>query len=517
MVRIRWYGSGEPRKVFMERKTHRESWKGEESVKERFTMDASQVVPFLEMEYDWAKAEADLRAAGKSDEEIGKFQQLFNETRGQIDSKQLRPFIRTQYMRTAFQIPFDATVRVSMDTNLCMIKENPDDGPSCTLAGRWYRDPSLPIQRNEITRFPHAVLEVKLSLNEGQSSPSWVQELLDSGYLTEVHKFSKFIHGTCTLFPELVQAVPYWVDDESVRPSMLLSAPPGHPANNGPSTSVEVVSGNGAAAEEEPLSAKPRKRTPGLEDLQHPLLGDEPTLKLLPDRSQIKGFGAAGAAAAASAPWWQKWLGPREGAAARARPAGAPAMRIEPKTFFANERTFLSWLHMSVTIGSIAAALLSFSGSDTNGASNAQGLGAHLVTIIALLLLPVAIAMNGYAIFVFIWRGQMILRKRPSHFDDRVGPLGLCAAVVTALAAILIVSLVDFVDFINTPTGPEPPAPSPSLAGGAGGASPLLAANAFAGLIGMAAGRGAAPMAALAPAAAVVVPGAGAGGLPLAA
>jgi hypothetical protein len=55
-----------------------------------------------------------------------------------------------------------------------------------SLAGRWYRDPSLPIQRNEITRFPHAVLEVKLSLNEGQSAPSWVQELLDSGYLTEV-------------------------------------------------------------------------------------------------------------------------------------------------------------------------------------------------------------------------------------------------------------------------------------------------------------------------------------------
>lgn len=51
----RWYGSGEPRKVFVERKTHRESWKGEESVKERFTLDASQVVPFLEMDYDWAK------------------------------------------------------------------------------------------------------------------------------------------------------------------------------------------------------------------------------------------------------------------------------------------------------------------------------------------------------------------------------------------------------------------------------------------------------------------------------
>jgi hypothetical protein len=40
-------------------------------------------------------------------------------------------------------------------------------------------------------------------------------------------------------------------------------------------------------------------------------------------------------------------------------------MRIEPKTFFANERTFLSWLHMSITIGSIAAAMLGFAGTGT--------------------------------------------------------------------------------------------------------------------------------------------------------
>ena len=36
---------------------------------------------------------------------------------------------------------------------------------------------------------------------------------------------------------------------------------------------------------------------------------------------------------------------------------------LSPQTFFANERTFLSWLHMAVTIGSIATALLGFSGS----------------------------------------------------------------------------------------------------------------------------------------------------------
>lgn len=109
---------------------------------------------------------------------------------------------------------------------------------------RWYRDPSLPVGRTEITRFPHAVLEVKLSLAEGETAPAWVTELIESGMLTEVHKFSKFIHGTCTLFPDMVQAVPYWVDDESVRPSMLMSAPAVHPAAAGYVVCVCAVVGN---------------------------------------------------------------------------------------------------------------------------------------------------------------------------------------------------------------------------------------------------------------------------------
>uniref|UniRef100_A0A383VD06 SPX domain-containing protein n=1 Tax=Tetradesmus obliquus TaxID=3088 RepID=A0A383VD06_TETOB len=485
-LRIRWYGPGEPKKVFIERKTHRESWKGEESVKERFTLDEDKgeesvkerftldedkVVPFLEMEYGLEQAVADLRAAGKSEKEIENFSTLFTEVRQQIDSKQLRPFIRTQYMRTAFQIPFDSTVRISMDTNLCMIKENPDEGPSCTLAGRWYRDPSLPINRNEITRFPHAVLEVKLSLGQGQESPAWVQELLESGYLTEVHKFSKFIHGSCTLTPELVQAVPYWVDDESVRPSMLLSAPAVRPADAAAASS-SAAAGNGqhvsVEVQEELTSPvavdKPRKRTPGLEDLSHPLLGDQPTLRLLPDPSKIKGFAKSLRGDGDAPGFWMKLLGPK--GPPPVRQPGTTMMRIEPKTFFANERTFLSWLHMAVTLGSIAAALLGF--SNTKGQT---GLSAHLVEIIALILLPVAISMCGYAIFIFKWRSDMIAKKRPQHFDDRVGPLGLCAAVVTALVAILIVSFIDFIDFLeSTKPSPDPtpspgpgPTPSPAL------------------------------------------------------
>ena len=60
-LRIRWYGSGDPENVFVERKTHREGWKGEVSVKERFAISASQVLPFLNGDLTIEEATESLR------------------------------------------------------------------------------------------------------------------------------------------------------------------------------------------------------------------------------------------------------------------------------------------------------------------------------------------------------------------------------------------------------------------------------------------------------------------------
>lgn len=46
----------------MERKTHRESWKGEESVKDRFTVAEDKMVPFLTGEYTVEQARRDISA-----------------------------------------------------------------------------------------------------------------------------------------------------------------------------------------------------------------------------------------------------------------------------------------------------------------------------------------------------------------------------------------------------------------------------------------------------------------------
>lgn len=51
-LRMRWYGTGKPELVFVERKTHRESWTGDVSVKERFIINENQVNNLLSGQFD---------------------------------------------------------------------------------------------------------------------------------------------------------------------------------------------------------------------------------------------------------------------------------------------------------------------------------------------------------------------------------------------------------------------------------------------------------------------------------
>jgi uncharacterized membrane protein YidH (DUF202 family) len=40
-----------------------------------------------------------------------------------------------------------------------------------------------------------------------------------------------------------------------------------------------------------------------------------------------------------------------------AKPRKVP-VKVEPKVYFANERTFLAWLHMAVTLATISMAIV---------------------------------------------------------------------------------------------------------------------------------------------------------------
>jgi uncharacterized membrane protein YidH (DUF202 family) len=93
--------------------------------------------------------------------------------------------------------------------------------------------------------------------------------------------------------------------------------------------------------------------------------------------------------------------------------------RVEPKVFFANERTFLSWLNFTVILGGLAVGLLNF--------------GDKVGQISAGIFTAVAMAAMGYALVTFHWRAKSIRQRGQGGFDDRLGPSILAIALFAAV------------------------------------------------------------------------------------
>ena len=102
--------------------------------------------------------------------------------------------MRTFYNRTAFQLPGDARVRISLDTELTMVREDNWDG-SIRAGDNWRRTdigidyPFEQLVPEDKELFNYGVLEVKLQTQFGQEPPKWVTDLVQSHLVEAVPKF----------------------------------------------------------------------------------------------------------------------------------------------------------------------------------------------------------------------------------------------------------------------------------------------------------------------------------------
>ncbi|KAJ7679042.1 VTC domain-containing protein [Mycena polygramma] len=226
-IRLRWYGDTDVKTIFVERKTHREDWTGEKSVKARFPIKEHLVNAFLRGEYTVdAEFQQLVKKGKKTQQEVDSMIQLANEVQYAVLSRGLKPVMRSFYNRTAFQLPGDARVRISLDTELTMVRE--DNWNGRTRAGdNWRRTdigidfPFEQLPPDDLEIFKYGVLEVKLQTQFGQEPPKWVMDLVQSHLVEAVPKFSKFIHGCATLLPNRVDLVPFWLpqmDTDILKP-----------------------------------------------------------------------------------------------------------------------------------------------------------------------------------------------------------------------------------------------------------------------------------------------------------
>jgi hypothetical protein len=208
--------------IFVERKTHREDWTGEKSVKARFALKEKYVNDFMAGKLTVDKVFEKMRKdKKKSEDEIADLEQLAREIQYRVITRRLVPVTRTFYHRTAFQLPGDARVRISLDTELTMIREDNLDGRQRS-GNNWRRMdigvdwPFNQLPPEDVERFPYAVLEVKLQTQAGQEPPKWIRDLTASHLVEAVPKYSKFIHGTAALFPDRIHLLPFWMPQMDV-------------------------------------------------------------------------------------------------------------------------------------------------------------------------------------------------------------------------------------------------------------------------------------------------------------
>ncbi|RPA85494.1 SPX-domain-containing protein [Ascobolus immersus RN42] len=476
-IRLRWYGGMEQDTIFVERKTHREDWTGEKSVKARFAIKEKHVNAFMKGEFTVEQVfEKMRRDKKKSPQEIENLERLAREIQYTVISRQMKPAVRSFYNRLAFQLPGDARVRISLDTQLTMIRE---DGWN-RAGNNWRRTdigidwPFKDLPPGDVERFPYAVLEVKLQTHAGQEPPEWIRELVASHLVEAVPKFSKFIHGGATLFPDKIHLWPYWLpqmaidirkapthdfgidrrmhnssttesdfayssDDETEfeRTTRKQRKALTYPAADGGSSTASHGSDPNRLDEEEAVghsapspdngeyvydsddeiapidnSKKARLKLSlkrGLNSLKKVLPGSANGNATTTDPS-VAGIGFGDAPIEA--------MNVRRIRAPPGKKIFVP-VRVEPKVYFAGERTFLAWFEFAVYLGAIATTLLNF--GDRLSMYAAWG---FTVSSVASLI---------YALTMYIWRSQKIRKRAAVKYHDKWGPSVLCLLVFVSI------------------------------------------------------------------------------------
>ncbi|KAF8468416.1 VTC domain-containing protein [Kalaharituber pfeilii] len=504
-LRLRWYGqlASKP-DINLERKTMQSApantetanvegaaaaaaasdGDSEGAIEERITFKEKYVEAFIRGEYPMDKNLQKMRdRQDKNAQDVEKYEALVKDLQAFIKSNNLQPMMRAVYNRSAFQIPGDDSIRVSLDTNLAFIREDAlDPERPCRDPENWHRKdiddaqmefPFSSVNKGEIHRFPYAVLEIKIRDNVPQRNVKWVYELMTSHLVSEAPRFSKFVHGVSTLFEDYVNILPFWHSelDKDIRkdPESAWQQEQQRRAKQVEedhavgSLRVGSVFGLGGRFGSVPRAGvwPSQMGTPGTsyEPERTLKLGSTPvgtpTTKggvmeameeVADDADNISLF--LGGERESTEPTKKSRLldlfpgfsTSRYGRRHRQKrgeddvplPPGvtkpekllmhSTPVNVEPKVWLANQRTFIKWEHVSILLATLSLGLY-----------NAAGQHNQVARTLGLVYTGIALFTGIWGYWVYIERSKMIMERSGKDFDKRLGPVVVCVSLVVAL------------------------------------------------------------------------------------
>ena len=467
-LRLRWTGQlADKPEILLEKKVVSEE-KGSRDI--RIQMKQKHIEPFIRGNYKMEKQIAKLEERLGSDaEQVKTFKNNVEEIQAFISDKKLEPVVRAVYTRSAFQIPGDDRIRVSLDTDLALIREDAlDTDRPCRDPDDWHRSdidnnrmefPFSSIKKGEIDRFEHAVLEIKVKDTKYTRNNAWLADLMSSHLVKEAPSFSKFVHGVAELFEDYVNSFPFWLsdletdirrdpetafqeerdrqarvaEDEMAVGSFLPSSKLSESAQKGRIGSIGSP-GQLATSFGRSLSRSAPKASAPLEPTAEERDSDDDGLQgdtavdvtdssrgglksFLPfsnsryarrHRQQGRGWEDAPLPPGVEKPeFWIKDQGP---------------LKVEAKVWLANQRTFVKWQHIAVLLATLSLGLF-----------NAAGKNNPVARALALVYTAFAVFAGVWGWAVYLWRSKLITERSGKDFDNMPGPfivsLGLAAAL----------------------------------------------------------------------------------------
>ncbi|KAI9777012.1 MAG: Phosphate metabolism transcription protein [Geoglossum umbratile] len=458
-LRLRWYGQlAKMPEILFEKKTMRE---GDNSEEMRFPAKEKYVQSFIKGEYKMEKTVQKIQhRQGNGSQHAERFVQNVDAIQEFIKENHLQPVLRANYTRTAFQIPGDGRIRVSLDTNLALIREDSFDSERpCRDPDSWHRTdiddaemeyPFHRIRKGEISRFPHAILEIKVREGTSEKSKEWVTDLTDSHLVKEAPRFSKFVHGVAVLFEDYVNSFPFWLSEleNDIRkdPETAFEAEQERKAKKAEDEfAVGSLVGSRASPAFKPATGSPITKA-RIEEMRGPRSGVGIAAKQPP---AVDDEGAEGEAdsdddgdlagrPSVDTPAGLRSLFPTFSKYSRAHQGLVPLppgvrhpgkfikdsgpVQVEAKVWLANQRTFIKWQHISVLLASLSLGLYNAAGEANN---IARGL-AVVYTLIALFA-------GGWGWWMYISRSRLIQERSGKDFDNVLGPAVVCVGLIIAL------------------------------------------------------------------------------------
>lgn len=476
-LRIKWIGklSDQP-KITIERKKFDQTSQ-DFSSGEKLTIKEKYLNSFVKGDFDKEKFVKKMIKRGSKEAEIDQFVEIVDNLESFIKDHDLQPCLRTIYKRTAFQIPGDDKVRIVIDSDLMFIREDSfDQDRPIRDPQQWHRtdidnskisNPYSLLRKGEFSKFPYSIMEIKVKKNKLNKRSQWISDLVSSHLVKEIPNFSKFIQGIASLFLEddKLDNIPLWFHDLETD----IKVDPEQAYIDSKKKNIKKQNDEDNLLKFKTMLSNSVSSTPRSKSFSGTLLIDNNTqhsllagkLEGVPEQT------IEGGSQSATTPLLRSTGGIDEssddddysppntnfiskitgGSAAVAKlvdadsedeeiqlPEGvtkpdsyiknAGPLKIEPKVWLANERTFNRWLHVTTLLSSLTFIVYS-SATKSNSFAIAE--------VLAYFYFALTLFSGVWGYYIFQKRREIIIERSEKHLDNIVGPIIVAGGLILAL------------------------------------------------------------------------------------